>query len=160
MLLVYSSNKLTLISRTKPNNIFLMRLSTISNPNQIVIDKLRAALRSFNQAIAGEFEYNSIYIFAEDEFGELIGGIYGKIAWNWLYIDLLWVHPEYRKKGLGSSLMKAMEKEAHKEKIYSYHLSTASFQAPIFYQKLGYQICGEIKGLPPGYTTYFLKKQD
>jgi len=56
--------------------------------------------------------------------------------------------------------MKSIEKEAHRRKIYSYHLSTASFQAPVFYQKLGYQICGEIKDLPPNYTTYFLKKQD
>ena len=117
-----------------------MTITTLENPEQVSVDQLRAALRSFNHSFVGD--------------------AYGKFAWNWLYVDLLWVHPEHREEGLGSELMKAIEKEAHKKEIYSYHLSTASFQAPIFYQKLGYQICGEIPELPPGYTTYFLKKQD
>ena len=76
----------------------------------------------------------------EDENGNLIGGIYGKIAWNWLYIDLLWVHPNHRNNGFGTQLIKAIEKEAQKSSVYSYHLRTTSFQAPIFYQKLGYQL--------------------
>jgi len=139
---------------------FNMIFSTITNPEQNLIDELRAALRSYNQSIAGVFSYESIYLFKRDENGDLIGGVYGKFAWNWLYIDLLWVHPAHRDNGLGTQLMQEIEKKAHKMDIYSYHLSTASFQAPIFYQKLGYQICGEIKDLPPGYTTYYLKKED
>ncbi len=137
-----------------------MTITTSENPDQASVDKLRAALRAYNQSEAGVFNYDSVYLSILDEEGELIGGVYGKFGWQWLYVDLLWVHPNYRKQGLGAKLMKAIEREAHKRDIYSYHLSTASFQAPVFYQKLGYQICGEIEGLPPGYTTYFLKKQD
>lgn len=136
-----------------------MTITTHENPEQLEVDKLRAGLRSFNQSFTGVLEKESIFITAENDKDELIGGIYGELVWKWLYIDLLWVHPEHRGKGLGSQLIKSIEKEAHKRDIYSYHLSTASFQAPVFYQKLGYQICGEITDLPPGYTTYFLKKQ-
>ena len=137
-----------------------MTLSTHINPDHELVDKLRAALRAYNISMTGNTLYESIYISLDDAEGNLMGGVFGKIAWNWLYIDLLWVHPEVREKGTGTKLMKAIEQEAQKRDIYSYHLSTASFQAPVFYQKLGYQICGEISGLPPGYTTYFLKKED
>ena len=130
------------------------------NPDQKTIDQLRVALDSYNSSIINEYDRNTIYIYVKDVNGHLIGGTYGKIAWNWLYIDLLWVHPNHRNNGFGTQLIKAIEKEAQKSSVYSYHLRTTSFQAPIFYQKLGYQICGEIEDLPPNYTTYFLKKQD
>jgi ribosomal protein S18 acetylase RimI-like enzyme len=137
-----------------------MIFNSIKNPDQKIIDQLRVALDAYNTSITNKGDRNSIYIYVEDENGNLIGGIYGKIAWNWLYIDLLWVHPNHRNNGFGTQLIKAIEKEAQKSSVYSYHLRTTSFQAPIFYQKLGYQICGEIEDLPPNYTTYFLKKQD
>ncbi len=158
-IVVHHNDKSPFPNGTNQINVFRMIFTTHENPDHLEVDKLRAALRAFNQNIAGEFSYDSSYITVEDPTGELIGGIYGNFAWNWLYIDLLWVHPDYRGKGIGLKLMSAIEKEAHKKDIYSYHLSTASFQAPVFYQKLGYQICGEITDLPPGYTTYFLKKQ-
>ena len=137
-----------------------MIFNSIKNPDQKIIDQLRVALDAYNTSITNKGDRNSIYIYVEDENGNLIGGIYGKIAWNWLYIDLLWVHPNHRNNGFGTQLIKAIEKEAQKSSVYSYHLRTTSFQAPIFYQKLGYQICGEIEDLLPNYTTYFLKKQD
>jgi len=137
-----------------------MTITTQESPDQIEVDKLRAALRAFNQTTAGISGYHSLYIKAENDSGELIGGVYGKIAWEWLYIDLLWVHPDKRGSGLGTTLIKSIEKEANKRGVFSYHLGTASFQAPVFYQKLGYQICGEIENLPPGYTNYFMKKVD
>ncbi len=136
-----------------------MNISISTSPSTEEIDQLRAALRAFNQSVTGQSEYHQIYIKAEDDKNALIGGVFGKIAWQWLYIDLLWVHPNYRKSGLGSTLMNSIEKEANKKSVYAYYLSTSSFQAPVFYQKLGYQICGEIKDLPPGYITYYLKKQ-
>ena len=124
------------------------------------VDLLRAALRAYNQSAAGQNTYTSLYLKATSSDGEFIGGIYGKIAWQWLYIDLLWVHPHYRGRGLGSQLISSIEKAANEQGIFRYHLSTASFQAPDFYQKLGYEICGTIEDLPPGHTNYFLKKTD
>ena len=128
------------------------------NPPQEEVDILRAALRAFNQSTAGQSNYSRLYLTIHTDSGELIGGIYGNLAWEWLYIDLLWVHPNHRGKGIGSKLLNAIELEANKRDVFGYHLATASFQAPDFYQKLGYKICGIIEDLPPGHTNYFLKK--
>ena len=38
------------------------------------------------------------------------------------------------------------------------HLSTHSFQARPFYEKLGYEIVGEIRDNPAGHSLFFLKK--
>ncbi len=137
-----------------------MTISIDEHPKAEEIDELRAALRAYNQSITALSNYHQLYIKVENDKNELIGGIYGKIAWRWLYIDLLWVHPEHRSEGIGKKLMQSIEKEANAREVFSYYVSTASFQAPVFYQKMGYQICGEIKDLPPGYTTYFFKKQE
>lgn len=137
-----------------------MTINTNENPEPKEVDELRAALRAFNQSVTSDSNYHQLYITAKNENNELIAGVYGKIAWQWLYIDLLWVHPEHRELGLGKQLMQRIEKQANQRSVFAYYVSTASFQAPVFYQKLGYQICGEIKDLPPGFTTYYLKKQD
>lgn len=71
-----------------------MIFNSIKNPDPKIIDQLRVALDAYNTSITNKDDRNSIYIYVENENGNLIGGIYGKIAWNWLYIDLLWVHPK------------------------------------------------------------------
>jgi hypothetical protein len=38
-------------------------------------------------------------------------------------------------------------------------LETFSFQAPLFYQKLGYEVFGRADDWPVGHTHYFLKKR-
>ena len=38
------------------------------------------------------------------------------------------------------------------------HLETFSFQARPLYERLGYQVFGEIADYPPGHTNFFLKK--
>lgn len=130
----------------------------VTDPQEIAVDELRASLRAFNQAETGIHSHEKIFITVKDEEDLFLGGVYGNIAWDWLYTDLLWVHPLIRKRGLGAQLMRLIENEADSHKVFGYHLSTASFQALGFYQKLGYQIAGEIENLPPGHTSYFLKK--
>ena len=124
------------------------------------VDLLRAALRAYNQSAAGQSVHTSLLLTATTAQGEFVGGVYGKIAWQWLYVDLLWVHPNFRGNGLGRKLLTEIELAANKQQIFRYHLATASFQAPDFYQKLGYEICGKIEDLPPGHTNYFLQKRD
>lgn len=137
-----------------------LNFTTKENPPIEEIERLRSGLRTYNNEVAGETEYYSLSHFVEDEKGELVGGVYGKVGWGWLYIDLLWVASSYRGKGLGSHLMALIEAEANERGVFNYHLATGSFQAPEFYKKLGYEVCGQIDDLPVGYTNYFLKKSD
>jgi Acetyltransferases len=72
---------------------------------------------------------------------------------------VLWVSESYRGQNIASRLLEEIEVEAQKAGCAFAHLTTYSFQAPLFYQKQGYAICGEIDGFPDGIKLFILKKQ-
>ena len=75
-----------------------------------------------------------------------------------LEIEVLWVNEAYRGQSIASQLLKEMENEAKEAGCQLAHLTTYSFQAPQFYQKRGFVVCGEIDGFPNNIKLYTLKK--
>jgi GNAT superfamily N-acetyltransferase len=95
----------------------------------------------------------------EDTNGEIIAGILSKMyCWNCLYIDALWVKEEYRIDGLGTKLIREIEKIAKEKGCYLIHLDTFDFQAKDFYIKQGYEIFGILDECPQRHKRYFMKK--
>lgn len=91
--------------------------------------------------------------------GEIVAGILSKMyCWNCLYIDTLWVKQDYRNEGLGSKLLKEVEKMAIENGCHLIHLDTFDFQAKDFYLKHGFQIFGTLDECPQGHKRYFMKK--
>jgi len=137
-----------------------MNIILKENPSNEEINELRLNLRAFNDRISGEYERTALINQIRDNAGLLIGGVYGTIYWDWLYIDLLWVDESLRGSGAGTKLINAIEEQAKLKGIHKFRLSTTSFQALEFYKKRGYIVCGEIEDLPPGHTNYFLIKTE
>ncbi len=96
---------------------------------------------------------------ARDENGHIVGGVQGSTYLSSLEVEVLWVSESYRGQGLASRLLAEIEDEAKEVGCQLAHLTTYSFQAPTFYQKQGYVICGEIEGFPDKIQMYMLKKQ-
>ena len=95
----------------------------------------------------------------EDTNGEIIAGILSKMyCWNCIYIDVLWVKEEYRKDGLGTKLLKELEKIAKEKDCHLIHLDTFDFQAKDFYIRNGYEIFGILDECPENHKRYFMKK--
>lgn len=91
--------------------------------------------------------------------GRLIGGLTAELSWSWLYIRLLWVNQPWRGHGIGRGLMQAAEGKARGAGAIAAMVDTADFQAPTFYEKLGYTVFGTVADLPPGHTNYYLLKR-
>jgi ribosomal protein S18 acetylase RimI-like enzyme len=91
--------------------------------------------------------------------GEIVGGITGTIVWYHLHIDYLWVDDSLRGEGYGKKLLNHMENTAREHKCRLILLDTFSFQAPDFYQKLGYKVVGIAEDHPKGYNLYYLEKK-
>lgn len=91
--------------------------------------------------------------------GRLIGGLNGGTAWGWFYVSHLWVEAEGRRHGLGSALMAEAESLARNRGMQGVHLTTASFQARGFYEKQGYQVFGQLDGMPPGGSLFYMCKR-
>lgn len=95
----------------------------------------------------------------EDDNGNIVAGIICKMyCWNVLYIDTLWVSQEERKKGLGTMLIKEVERIARENSCSLIHLDTFDFQALDFYKKHGYNIFGVLEGYPKDHKRFFMKK--
>ncbi|WP_461218069.1 GNAT family N-acetyltransferase [Lapidilactobacillus salsurivasis] len=90
----------------------------------------------------------------------IIGGLTGDIGDESLYVSLLAVDPGYQKCGIGSQLLREVEKVARKYHVRNILLSTRSYQALGFYQKNGFEIYGELADMPfYGVDTYYLVKR-
>ncbi|MBD7912788.1 MULTISPECIES: GNAT family N-acetyltransferase [Clostridium] len=106
-----------------------------------------------------EIDFLWINRVIEDMDGEIVAGILSKMyCWNCLYIDTLWVKEEYRKDGLGSKLLKEIEKAAKEKGCHLIHLDTFDFQAKDFYLKYGYEVFGILDECPEGHKRYYMKK--
>ncbi|UFT98342.1 GNAT family N-acetyltransferase [Radiobacillus kanasensis] len=95
----------------------------------------------------------------KNEKSETVGGITGTMFWHHLHIDFLWVSDEVRGKGYGSELIEHIEFFAKENNCRLLLLDTFSFQAPDFYQKLGFDVVGVVEDHPKGHSQYFLQKR-
>jgi predicted house-cleaning noncanonical NTP pyrophosphatase (MazG superfamily)/GNAT superfamily N-acetyltransferase len=90
---------------------------------------------------------------------EVLGGVYGYIEREWLYVSLLWVNDSARGLGVGSQLMDGIERWAEEKAIRNFYVGTAEFQARPFYEKRGYRVITTCVDQPKGYECYTLKKE-
>lgn len=63
-----------------------------------------------------------------------------------------------RGNGYGKKLLEAAEDEAKSQGCRAVFLSTFSFQARPFYERLGYEVVGELSDYPPDHAYYLMTK--
>lgn len=103
-----------------------------NHPERSEIEYVREALTQFNREHVGDDGHTPLNLVEYNENGKIIGGILGGTYWGWMYIDILWVNEQYRRRGLGSKLLSEAEKEAIRRGCHHIHLDTMSWQAPDF----------------------------
>lgn len=116
------------------------------------------ALTEFNTQQAGDDQGRNLCFVLETPHGEIVGGVIGATYWNWFYVNLMWVQEDLRGQGYGRQLLEAAEEEARQRGAKNAYLDTFSFQAPTFYQNLGYQEFGRLENFPTGHIRHFLTK--
>ncbi len=131
-----------------------LKLETVHGPPRRHIAK---GLRAHNVRAVGKLDYKPLTITVR-EGKDIVGGLAGHTIFGWLFVDLLWVSDERRRKGLGRALMKRAELEARKRGARNGYLTTLSFQAPGFYKKLGYRQFGRLDDFPKGHTLHWMTK--
>jgi GNAT superfamily N-acetyltransferase len=130
-----------------------------SNPSDADIRTVKRHLIAFNNQHAEPEHYQGLVLFARDPSAGIVGGLLGYTHWRWLFVENLWVADSLRRSGVGRKLMQAAEDEANRRGCQHAYLDTFDFQALGFYQKLGYELFGQLEDYPPGHTKYFLQKR-
>jgi GNAT superfamily N-acetyltransferase len=127
---------------------------------------LDQGLIAFNNARSPEYaalsqpegKQQPVDVYVRDEQGGILGGIACTTYWGWLYIGLLWLDDRVRGRHYGARLMAMAEDEARRRGCMHSRVSTYSFQARGFYEKMGYRVVGELTGFPPGGAFYLMRK--
>jgi GNAT superfamily N-acetyltransferase len=112
-----------------------------------------------NEAAAPLHEVRRLSCFARSAAGEVIGGAVGRSWGECCELQQLWVHPAHRRQGLGAQLVLAFEEAGRVRGCRSFYLETFSFQAPAFYQSLGYTPVCELRGFGHGIVKYVMVKE-
>lgn len=117
-----------------------------------VVKAVQKGLIAYNRKFIGPARWQNIVLSAR-EGRRIVGGLTGFIGWNDCYVTMLWVDQASRGEGTGTALIRAAERVARKRRCALVHLNTFSFQAPKFYEKLGYRRFGELKKTPTSRTS-------
>jgi GNAT superfamily N-acetyltransferase len=91
--------------------------------------------------------------------GRVLGGLFGRTAWDWLKIEVLYISPELRGSGWGKQLMGAAEEEAVRRNCHASWAAPFSFQAVGFYERMGYTLVGTLEDYPSGHHRIVMKKK-
>jgi GNAT superfamily N-acetyltransferase len=134
------------------------RLSIEPDAKPEDLQVIRDSLNEFNMVVTGDRNYRPLVIFVRDENDTIVGGVLTDIWGGWMHISYLWIAEPLRKQGYGKQLIAMAEDEARAQNCRGIYLETFDFQAPLFYQKLGYTVFGELADFPIGYSFYYLKK--
>ena len=96
----------------------------------------------------------------ENEAGEIVGGCIAEAyeyRWSRMFLDTLWVDERYRHHGIGSMIIREVERIAREKGCRVVTLGTASYMARPFYEKHGYTVFTTLKK-GNGYISYSLVK--
>ncbi len=118
-------------------------------------------LMAYNAAHSDGETPAHLLVTLRDDGGAVIGGLFGATYLGWLHVQALWVPDAMRGRGHGKALLALAETEAVRRGCPRVFLETLGFQAPGFYEKLGYTLVSTIPDFPPGGMRYaFTKRLD
>jgi GNAT superfamily N-acetyltransferase len=91
------------------------RLAVRDEPTDTDREAILAPLRAYNRAQAGDARVRPVAIVVEDDAGAVAGGLWGRVGYEWMFIELLVVPEAARGAGLGRQLMAQAEAMARAE---------------------------------------------
>jgi ribosomal protein S18 acetylase RimI-like enzyme len=134
----------------------------IVEPSQEAAAELNAFLDDciydFNIQLTGFRDGRAFQSVISDDSNMIIGAVNGHTWGGCCHVVHLWVHESQRRRGLGRSLLLAAEAEARRRGCGQSLLLTHSFQAPLFYEKLGYFKVATVPNYPQGHAQFVYVK--
>jgi GNAT superfamily N-acetyltransferase len=139
-----------------------MKSPTVELVDEAQSQELETALADriyeFNSAATGYSDGKLLGGCIRTNSGALIGGFSGHTWGGVCVITYLWVAEQHRGQGIGKALLKSAEAEARRRKCSHLILTTHSFQAPGFYERVGFQRVCSVEEWPVAYSDIVFRK--
>jgi GNAT superfamily N-acetyltransferase len=144
---------------TASNETPSLTFAAETSPDEVTIRAIESGLTAHATGLGLPTDWSPRWIIARDKGQAAVqAGIRFVLAFEWLFINWLWVADSYRKHGVGSQLMAGAEAAARDHGCRAAYLDTFTFQAPKFYERLGYREFGRLNDFPPGYARIWFTK--
>ena len=98
-------------------------------PDDEDVQILRDGLHDHAADHLDEPGFEPLGVFMRDATGRIVGGVWGYVNWNWLFVGLVWLSKDLRGRGYGRQMMETIEAAAVERGCKYSHLDTFSFQA-------------------------------
>lgn len=122
------------------------------------IEYLEDRLYEFNQAATGISDGRGLGVFLRDGARRIVAAAAGHTWGETCELRQVWVAERLRRQGIGSQLLAEAEAEAVRRGCRQLVLTTHSFQAPRFYERLGFTVVSEVPEYPRGHAQLVLRK--
>jgi GNAT superfamily N-acetyltransferase len=128
------------------------------DPTPDEVQFLEDRIYEFNSS-ATEITDGQLVAFFVREQDRIVAGISGNTWGGTCEIRQFWVDESRRRRGLGTELFEAAEREARRRGCSQIVLMTFSFQAPAFYETHGFEVIATIDSHPRGHQNFLMRKR-
>ncbi len=135
-----------------------MKIIKNSNEEEKIGKFINEAFSDYSKSNDVALNYEDYWYVAEDDSGEIIGSITGHAYYNEVYIGDLIIDKRYRGQDIGTKLVREVEEDYKNKGFEKITLTTFGFQAPKFYEKLGYSLEFVREDKDPKLSKYFYCK--
>jgi GNAT superfamily N-acetyltransferase len=131
---------------------------TAAEPSPNDVQYLEDRIYEFNSNATGigDGEWLGFFLRAGDR---IMAGICGNTWGGTCELRQFWVEESQRNRGLGRKLLHAAEQEARRRGCTQIVLMTFSFQAPVFYERHGFEVVATIDDHPRGHQNVLMRKR-
>ena len=127
-------------------------------PSEQVREAILQGLTEFNSSNGYPSDFEQVAVVLRTG-NDIVGGLWGKTVYGWLFVEYLIVPETLRGRDLGAQLMREAERLATERGCVGAWLTTFTFQARGFYEKLGYSVFGELENSPGDNVRLFMRKR-
>lgn len=136
-----------------------IRMEIDADPSDELRKAILGPLTVFNSVHGYPSDAKPLALVLRDGAHEIVGGLWGKTGYAWLFVEFLIVDEGLRGRNFGARLMNAAEELAVQRGCVGAWLTTFPFQARGFYEKLGYSVFAELENSPADNVRLFMRKQ-
>ncbi len=130
---------------------------TPGDPTADDVQYLEDRIYEFNSGTTGIADGELLAFFVRE--GErIVAAICGNTWGGTCELRQFWVQESQRHLGVGTHLIQAAEQEARRRGCTQIVLMTFSFQAPVFYERHGFEIVAAIDDHPRGHRNLLMRK--
>jgi GNAT superfamily N-acetyltransferase len=127
------------------------------DPTPDDVQFLEDRIYEFNSRVTGISDGSALAFFVHER-DSIVAGICGNTWGGTCELRQFWVDEPRRHHGLGTQLLEAAEQEARRRGCTQIVLMTFSFQAPVFYEKHGFEVIATIDNHPFGHQNMLMRK--